>query len=460
MQKKEVTLIAVSPVITKRTTENNPALATTYCADPTAVEYNGRLYVYATNDHQMYKNLKADEEVNYGYINTLVIFSTDDMANWTYHGEIEVTKTAKWARNSWAPSIASRVEEDGLTHFYLFFADGGNGVGVLTSTSPTGPFTDPIGKPLVCRTTKGLGNCEWIFDPGVCINDKGEGYLSFGGGPKSDNCKIVKLGKDMISLESDIISLLNAKQHFEANELNYVNGTYYLSYCSNWTDKPIANMMYITSKTPLDADSWEWKGSFFKNTGDFGLGGGNNHTHIQQFKDKFYLLYQAHDMHSVLGVKGDCRNVNLDEVIFDTNNDVIKDVKGTKTGVQQIATVNPFELTLASKTATGSGYGFKNDSGKITVVAETRDGVGAWTMVKKADFSKSPDSFTATVKGNGIIRVYADTYDISEEPLCELNFDNDDFSAVTADITEKITGEHNICFVFTNGIEFESWKFN
>lgn len=33
----------------------NPVLDFLYCADPTAVEYNGRLYVYGTNDHQQYE---------------------------------------------------------------------------------------------------------------------------------------------------------------------------------------------------------------------------------------------------------------------------------------------------------------------------------------------------------------------------------------------------------------------
>lgn len=459
MENNEITLRAVSPVITKREGDNNPALATTYCADPTSVVYNGRLYVYATNDHQMYKNLKPTEEVNYGYINTLVILSTSDMANWTYHGEVEVTKAAKWAKNSWAPSMVSRVEEDGLTHFYLYFADGGNGIGVLTSTSPTGPWKDPIGKQLVSRSSKGLGKCEWLFDPGACINDKGEGYISFGGGPGSDNCKIAKLGKDMVSLEGDIVALPKCLQHFEANELNFVNGTYYLSYCSNWVDQPIANMMYGTSKTPLIADSWEWKGSFFKNTGDFGLGGGNNHTHIEYFNGKYYLIYQAHDLHSMLGVKGDCRNINIDEVIFDEENQVIKAVKGTRLGVPQTASVNPFELNEASNVATGSGYGYKSENGKITVVAETKNGIGAWTMVKKVDFTRKPETMKLSAKGKGIVKVLKDTYDISSEAVAEFTFDSVESVEQSCKLNVTPEGSCNLFFVFTNGLEFENWKF-
>ena len=38
----------------------NPVLDFLYCADPTAVEYNGRLYVYGTNDHQQYEEAEKN----------------------------------------------------------------------------------------------------------------------------------------------------------------------------------------------------------------------------------------------------------------------------------------------------------------------------------------------------------------------------------------------------------------
>ena len=100
----------------------NPISPNIFCADPTSVEYNGRLYVYGSNDTQQAEN---DTVNDYAYIKSLVVLSTDDMANWIYHGRIEVDEIAPWIANSWAPSIVSRVEEDGLTHFYLYFSNGG-----------------------------------------------------------------------------------------------------------------------------------------------------------------------------------------------------------------------------------------------------------------------------------------------------------------------------------------------
>ena len=34
--------------------DGNPISGSVFCADPTALEYNGRLYVYGSNDHQQF----------------------------------------------------------------------------------------------------------------------------------------------------------------------------------------------------------------------------------------------------------------------------------------------------------------------------------------------------------------------------------------------------------------------
>ena len=44
----------VSPKLTSN--DGNPLLNFMFTADPTAVEFNGRIYVYATNDHQEYEH--------------------------------------------------------------------------------------------------------------------------------------------------------------------------------------------------------------------------------------------------------------------------------------------------------------------------------------------------------------------------------------------------------------------
>ena len=129
----------------------NPLLDFMFTADPTSVEYNGRIYVYATNDHQQYEKVGKDGKNSYEHIRTLVMMSSNDMVNWTYHGLINTAELSPWSQNSWAPSITSRLEADGKTHFYLYYSNSGGGSAVLTSTSPVGPWSDPLGKNIVDR---------------------------------------------------------------------------------------------------------------------------------------------------------------------------------------------------------------------------------------------------------------------------------------------------------------------
>ncbi|MGN0630267.1 MAG: family 43 glycosylhydrolase [Ruminococcus sp.] len=226
----------------KDTRYNNPISSDFFCADPTSVEYNGRLYLFGTNDHEQFEQAGPDVDNTYEKIKSFVVLSTDDMVNWTYHGEINVGEIAPWITNSWAPSITSRVESDGKTHFYLYFSNNGIGVGVIHATDPLGPWDDPLGKPLISSSTPGLKDCPNPFDPGVVIDENGDGWLSFGGGKASGgtdfmpgSSRIVKLGEDMVSFASDFAEI-PAPYFFEASELNYINGTYVYTYCSDWSD--------------------------------------------------------------------------------------------------------------------------------------------------------------------------------------------------------------------------------
>ena len=167
------------------TNNGNPLLDFMFTADPTAIEYNGRVYVYATNDQQQYEKVGPGGTNTYESIRSLVMMSSADMVNWTYHGVINTAVLAPWTASSWAPSIESRMETDGKTHFYMYYSNNGTGSAMLTSTSPVGPWKDPLGKNLVDTKTPGVdvGN---PFDPGVVIDGQGTGWLVFGGGTEKN----------------------------------------------------------------------------------------------------------------------------------------------------------------------------------------------------------------------------------------------------------------------------------
>jgi arabinoxylan arabinofuranohydrolase len=465
----------VSPKLTSNNA--NPLLDFIFTADPTAVEYNGRIYVYATNDHQQYEKVGKDGKNSYEHIRTLVMMSSDDMVNWTYHGLINTAKLAPWSQNSWAPSITSRMEADGKTHFYLYYSNGGGGSAVLTSTSPVGPWSDPLGRNIVDRSVPGV-DVGSPFDPGVLIDDQGTGWLTFGAGtPKTkympDNARIVKLGADMISLASNIAKI-PAPYFNEASDLNFINGTWVYSYCTDWgerpewpysnIDKPTAcNISYMTSKTPLDADSWKYRDNYFKNTGDVKVGPmTNNHTHIFKFKGKYYIAYHAMYLQDYFGTKGGFRNAGIEEMQVDEKNDVtIPMVNATFKGPSQLNPLNPFILQQAETTAGTSGqvqFEAVGDPGNMVAKGKADK---QCLMVRGADFSKRiPSKFEARVKGKGRIDVYVNN--LKGTALVSVVCDGKEWTTLSKKVERKIDkGITDIYLVF-NGEDFlfDEWKFS
>ncbi|SNR30295.1 glycoside hydrolase family 43 protein [Flavobacterium sp. ov086] len=458
------------------TNNANPLLDFMFTADPTAIEYNGRVYVYATNDHQQYEKVGKDGKNNYAYIRTLVMMSSDDMVNWTYHGLINTAEVAPWSSVSWAPSIASRLEADGKTHFYLYYSNGGGASAMLTSTSPVGPWKDPLGKNIIDHSVPGV-DVDNPFDPGVLIDDQGTGWLTFGAGtPKTkympDNARIVKLGADMMSLDGNI-SKIPAPYFNEASDLNFINGTWVYSYCTNWDErtewpytniaKPTAcNISYMTSKTPLDPDSWKYRDNYFKNTGDAGVGPlSNNHSHFFKFKGKYYLTYHAMYLQDYFDSKGGFRNVGIDEMQVDEGNDVtIPMVKPTFEGPSQLNPLNPFVLQQAETTAGTSGKVQFEAVGNVGNMAAKGKADKQCLMVRGADFSKQiPAKFEARVKGKGRIDVYVNN--LKGPALVSLICDAKEWTTLSKKIDQKINkGTGNIYFVF-NGEDFlfDEWKF-
>ena len=452
----------------------NPISPNIFCADPTSVEYNGRLYVYGSNDTQQAEN---DTVNDYDYIKSLVVLSTDDMANWIYHGRIEVDEIAPWIANSWAPSIVSRVEEDGLTHFYLYFSNGGGGVGVITSTDPVGPWSDPLGAPLVYQNMPGLENCPAPFDPGVCIDENGTGWLTFGGGNAADGGvvhtnvpKVARLGADMLSFDSEFVSI-DAPYFCEASELNYIDGTYYYTYCNDWQNRskwdrkdipapPTCSMAYMTTKTPLDADSWEYRGAYFYNAGqnadgESGMRWANNHTHFCEYQGTNYIVHHTLLLEELAGGTAGFRSIMVDYLPMNAADGEIPITAATRHGVSQIKLLDPYAENSGAVMFTSADIGYTD--GNDPAAKSKAD--GAWIYVKGADFGYGASAFTADVKGKGRIEVRLDS--ISGEAVSFIEFDNADYAKVrSAEFSQFDGRNHNIYLVFSGAdIELRSWQF-
>ena len=433
----------------------NPLLDFHYIADPTAIEFGGRLYVYGTNDHQQYEAGTASN--TYEAINSLVVISTDDMVNWTYHGLIDTKGVAPWIMASWAPTIISKPQSDGSTLFSLYFSNSGTGSGVIQATSPVGPWTSPLTQ-----------NLTGGFDPGAVIDENGDGWLAYGTGESY----IVKLGDDLHSVAEGPIKL-NAPYYFEANELNYIGGKYVHTYNNDWSshepwtyggEKPTAcSMNYFTTTTPLDADSWTYGANYFKNTGENGMNYGNNHTHLHKYQGKWYLFYQSNDLEPSLGTNGGFRSLFVDEIEVDEENVVIKECTPTFTGVKAIKNLDPYTQQYAATCAATYGIVFEQAEGNGHTVAK----VGSPNMtadvpsegiieVRNVDFSTGLGSLKMLVKGNGSVNMRLDDKDGTD--LLTISSTSDNWQTQTSNYSGVVTGVHKVFFILKGSVLFDTWQ--
>lgn len=404
---------------TKLATGNhNPILDFLFTADPTAVEHEGRLYVYGTNDHEQFDSVGVNGKNSYEKIKSLAMMSTDDMVNWTYHGLIPTGEIAPWIINSWAPSACKRVENDGKTHFYLYFSNSGFGVGVLTATSPVGPWTSPLTKSLVDAYTPGLGDCKVPFDPGVVIVNDTLAYIAFGAGGHS---RIARLGQDMTSIASDMMTLPTAFL-FEANELNYIDSTFVYTYNMDWSKHQPWNfhgeaptnccMTYMTSKTPLVTDSWRYEHDYCDNPGLYGMDYGNNHTHLHKYMGKWYIFNHTQDIMRHHGTTGGFRCMTVDEIEVDEHPLNIRKVTMTRKGVDQIKPLNPYQRVEAETVCATNNAHFvpSTETGNMAAMVGSQQTTvvnkgKAILKVSKVDFGEGAKQMELMLKGKGTVEI-------------------------------------------------------
>ena len=447
---------------------NNPIATQRYSADPSVMVYNGRVYVYATNDVYEY-NADGDVKENaYGKVKTINCFSTTDFVNWTDHGAIPVAGknleegapegAAKWANNSWAPCAAHKTI-DGKEKFFLYFADNGSGIGVLTADSPEGPWTDPLGKQLVSRQTPTCDTVEWLFDPAVMVDDDGSAYLCFGGGVPAGKdehpmtARIVKLGADMISLDGEPVTI-DAPYLFEDSGINKINGKYVYSYCTNWASGKkngvgTAVIAYMTSDSPMGP--YTYVGTVFPNPSNLG-GGGNNHHSIFEFNGELYIAYHTRSVDSqVFGKSRNYRSTHIDKLTVNEDG-IINKGTPTMTGVEQLGNFNPYQTIQAENIFRQYGI---NVSGLGNTVVNASS--GSFIGVKGADFSKGLSTITVRAKAESDTKI--DVRVGSERGTVIGTIDvkaSEDFQDFTGNF-EGLSGTRDLYFTFNGNVVLDSW---
>ena len=468
------------PVTVYKKAENhNPVMVQRFGADPWAMVWNDRVYLYMTGDEPVYKPGEKPKTNDYSNIVTLRVLSSDDLVNWTDHGSVRAAGSggaARWASNSWAPCAAWK-NIDGEDRFFLYFANSGGGIGVLTSDSPTGPFTDPIGKALVDRHTPTCAAVTWLFDPAVLTDADGNAYLYFGGGiPEGrqadpGTARVVKLGADMISLDGDPVTI-SPPWLFEDSGINRFGDTYVYSYCTNF-NVPAAGspqgfssgeIVYMTSDSPMGP--FTYAGQVLKNPSVFFGVGGNNHHCMFCFRNQWYITYHAATLDKAMGWNAGYRSTFVDRLELNEEG-LPAPSRGTTAGVPQLKMLDPYmtvpgatAVTMAGATTT---LAYETDqkagTGQMAVLSTTPDG---WTAVAGVDFGETgAGSVRLTVRSEvpGKIEILTDsdrgeTAAAIEVPACGEDTD------VTASFDQPLTGIHDLYFRFTeSGTELLSWQF-
>ncbi len=496
----------------KGTGSANPISASVFCADPTALEYNGRLYVYGSNDHQEFVANGKKGENTYGNIKSIVVFSTDDMVNWTFHGTIDTKKLcAGWQPSvwykgygvSWAPSVTWRHnEETDVDEFFLYFCNSSHGVGVLRAESPIGPWKSPNKELMVHYDTPGANpsGTNANFDPGVTIDDNGVGWLSFGGlGPSTlmpEAARIVKLKPSMTELDGSAVKI-HAPYHFEANELNYIGGKYVYTYCSNWanrsetandwnaykTEKGISlsapgtcTMCYMVSDNPLDPDSWVYKGVYGPHPGN---GTNNNHSHLQKFQGKYYHLYHNATLMEKMRDAGVIdngtsvyRSLCVNEAKVDESTAKISMVETNLTGVEAIKDVNPYELQEAETMANCGGIEYEDftnvkKNGRISSLGndasinmQVQMKEGAWMQIRKVDFgSQGALKLMVRAKGEGAVQFRFGR--IGAKPSATINVSSTEYDDYVVDVDPQVFSGSKTVYIVASAatdLYLDAWQ--
>jgi arabinoxylan arabinofuranohydrolase len=360
-----------------------PIVSQRYAADPTGLEYNGRIYIYCSDD---------DDNTGLSYImNSITCFSTDDLKNWTDHGVVfRVPKNAGWANLSWAPSV---ITNNGL--IYMYFANGATSIGVSTSSVPTGPFVDARRSALITSSTPGAATAsQWYFDPCAFIDDNGQPYLYFGG-QYPTNARVILLSTSMTNVIGSA-SPVFATNFFEASYMNKRGGTYYFTYSTTAS----AGLVIGCETNSNPTNGFVPQGAALPNPPQ--NVNNNNHASIFSYQGNWYIAYHNRAVALQNGLSPSAavyqRSICLDQVNFNANG-TMQQVTPTTDGLTQLKNLDPFNQVEAETIAQERGIKTEVCSeGGLDVTSITN---GSWIRVRGVDFGTGASTFFARVASAG-----------------------------------------------------------
>ncbi|MGO8763526.1 MAG: family 43 glycosylhydrolase [Limisphaerales bacterium] len=452
------TAVVAAAIIGTTCLADNPVVQTSFTADPAPMVYDGTLYLYTSHDE--------NDAFGFKMLNWKC-YTTTDMVNWTDHGSVASLTNFPWAAASisgwggfsngaWAPQC---IERNGK--FYMFCPLQGRGIGVLVSDSPFGPFTDPLGKPLI-------GGQYDSIDPTEYIDDDGQAYLYWG----NPNLWYVKLNKDMISYSGAItkdpsFAKVRGKPdpfHYQEGPWFYKrNGHYYMAYASTCCPEGIGYAMSTNATGP-----WTYGGYIMRPNPQ----SSGNHPGIIDYKGNSYVFGFNYALNYALTpIHRERRSVCVALMTYNADGTIPTVPWWNKEGVPQIGTFNPYAQTSAATICWESGVTTLSDTGgQLGVVYVSVNTNSAYIKVKGVDFgSDSAKTFTASVADgdqSGVIELHLD--DTNGTLIGSLPVPNTGGSEawqMKTAVVSGATGVHDLYFVFTGQgdghlFNVDYWKFD
>ena len=323
-------LLALALLWTTGAAAQNPLITNQFTADPTARVFDGRVYVYPSHD--------VDCGTDWFCMQDYHVFSSEDLIEWTDHGQILHQDDVAWvdasANAMWAPDA---VERDGRYYFY-FPAVGdstgeyrGRRIGVATADAPAGPFT-PEPAPI-----------EGIFgiDPNVLIGADGQAYIYWSG----RGLYGARLADDMMTLASEPVRLDESfPGGFKEGPFVFEReGVYYFTFPHVIHETEA--LAYATGPTPLGP--FEYQGVFME---EHASGCWTNHHSIVEVDGDWLLFYHHNDLSPSFDKN---RSIRADSLFFEPDG-AIQRVTMTHRGVGLADAREPIQIDRFSATS-GAG---------------------------------------------------------------------------------------------------------
>ena len=383
------------------------------CPDPAIInqEKNAHLtwYLYCTGDPLNSNDLDASGNL-VGHL--ITSFRSDDLIHWDYIGDVFKTRPA-WVdptTNLWAPAVKYLNGK-----YYLYYVApatasplNGSAIGVATSDSPAGPWTDS-GKPVVAPEAApccGPDSRRAVIDPEVVADDNGQLYITYGsffGGISGR-----KLSADGLTSDPATEVQVTIDNRYEGGSILKHDGHYYLfvsaTNCCNgpltgysvfvgrsdyplgpYTDKQgISLLDPSTGGTPaIAANGNRWVGP-----------GGN--VVFQDATGKDYTLYHAVDRFSPYfsGYPGFTRRpALLDPLAWQDEWPVVRGDRGPSANLQPAPAAQPWELNFYRPI-------FKKPDEPGDLLARYSDEFNTPTLSKQWHFIHSEASNSYTLTGS------------------------------------------------------------